>query len=98
IASCSTSCVLPLGSGNYRLVASTAEQFSGYSGACTSSTNVCTISAASTGTVTLTFDHLPHAIWNKLFLTGETIITAQYDSGGNLLVGTEAHLAKLDPD
>jgi len=98
VATCTASCTVAVPAGAYTIVASTPSQLGPFTGACAGNTETCTLNIGSgTVQVGVSFAAQPHELRSELILPGEQLVAAAFDSAGNLVVGSSAHVVKLDP-
>lgn len=94
---CTQSCVVPLRTGvEIRLKANTPSTWSGFAGACASSSTDCTFTPSGNAAVTAQFDKDPRERLTLLF-PATPVLSVDYDTAGNLLVGTTVAVIKLAP-
>jgi hypothetical protein len=93
---CSGPCTLAIAPGEVvTVIGVTPSTFAGWSGDCISADHGCTFTMASAvASVTATFAPDPGTAWTRLLTTG-AVLSADFDSDGNLLLGTTAGLHKL---
>jgi List-Bact-rpt repeat protein len=94
---CVDPCTLDIPAGEtVTITGVTPSSFGGWSGACSGADPTCTFTMpGATISVTVSFEADPSEAWTMLLTAGAVVLSADWDSGGNLILGTSAGLAKL---
>lgn len=92
---CRATCTVPAAPGaQVALEADTPSRFGAFGGDCTSTTTSCAFTAAQSSAVTARFDADPRERLTLLF-AGAQVRSVDYDSLGNLVIGTSAYVTKV---
>lgn len=92
---CRATCTVPAAPGaQVTLKADTPSRFGAFSGDCTSATASCVFTAAPSNAITARFDADPRERLTLLF-PGAQVQSVDYDSLGNLVIGTSAYVTKV---
>lgn len=92
---CRTTCTVPAMPGALvTLLADTPSRWGAFGGACVSTTSSCTFTTAASSAVTARFEPDPRERLTLLF-AGAQVRSVDYDSLGNLVVGTSAYVTKV---
>ena len=92
---CRATCTVAVAAGtSVQLKADTPSRWGAFAGACTATAPQCTFTAATSSAVTARFDADPRERLTLLF-PGAQVRSVDYDSAGNLVVGTTAFVTKL---
>ncbi|MEO7733731.1 MAG: hypothetical protein ABIY55_22395, partial [Kofleriaceae bacterium] len=96
VTTCSRTCSIPAPIGiPVVLEADTPSRFAGFSGACSSASSSCAFTPGGAATVTARFDR--DARERYTLLLASAVLSVDYDSVGDLVIGTADEIIKLDP-
>lgn len=97
VTTCSHTCSIPAPIGESVLLETdTPSRFAGFTGACRSTGPRCAFTPGDGTAVIARFDRDPRERYSLLFAS--EVRSVDYDSMGDLVVGTAAEVIKLDPD